>query len=47
MGLPTLDGLGATGSGIHARHEHILIADIVPRAALFAGIVLGNATIEG
>jgi glutamate carboxypeptidase len=47
MGLPTLDGLGASGAGIHARHEHILIADIVPRAALVAGMILGNVTIEG
>ena len=42
LGLPTLDGLGATGAGIHARHEHIIIADIVPRAALVAGLILAN-----
>ncbi|MEG3131379.1 M20 family metallopeptidase [Pantoea cypripedii] len=42
LGLPTLDGLGATGAGIHARHEHIIVANIVPRAALVAGMVLGN-----
>ncbi|WP_409309159.1 M20 family metallopeptidase [Pectobacterium sp. B1J-3] len=40
LGIPTLDGLGATGSGIHALHEHILPADIVPRAALVAGMLL-------
>ncbi|MDO6406834.1 M20 family metallopeptidase [Pantoea phytobeneficialis] len=44
LGLPTLDGLGATGRGIHARHEHINIADIVPRAALVAGIILSDST---
>lgn len=47
LGLPTLDGLGATGAGIHARHEHILIADIVPRAALVAGMILGDAASDG
>ncbi|WP_034948021.1 M20 family metallopeptidase [Erwinia oleae] len=40
LGIPTLDGLGATGAGIHARHEHIIIADIVPRTALLAGLLL-------
>lgn len=39
LGLPTLDGLGATGSGIHAKHEHINIADVPLRAALVAGII--------
>ncbi len=39
LGLPTLDGLGATGSGIHARNEHIIIADIAARAALLAGMI--------
>lgn len=40
LGLPTLDGLGATGAGIHARHEHIIIANIAARAALVAGMVM-------
>lgn len=47
IGIPTLDGLGATGAGIHARHEHIIIADMVPRAAMLAGTVLGDAAAEG
>lgn len=47
MGLPTLDGLGATGAGIHARHEHILIANVASRAALVAGMILGDALPEG
>jgi len=46
-GIPTLDGLGATGAGIHARHEHILVADIAPRAALVAGLILADAGKEG
>lgn len=44
LGLPTLDGLGATGAGIHARHEHIIMADIVDRTALLAGIIAGGET---
>ncbi|ORM70281.1 M20 family metallopeptidase [Pantoea rwandensis] len=47
LGIPTLDGLGATGAGIHARHEHILIADIPSRAALVAGLMLGDADVTG
>ncbi len=43
LGIATLDGLGATGLGIHARHEHIIIADIALRAALMAEILLGDA----
>lgn len=42
MGIATLDGLGATGSGIHAKHEHIVIADITLRTALLAEIILGD-----
>ncbi len=41
MGIATLDGLGATGAGIHARHEHIIIEDVVRRAALLAEIIRG------
>ncbi|MDZ7278526.1 M20 family metallopeptidase [Pantoea eucrina] len=43
LGIPTLDGLGATGAGIHARHEHILIADIPARTALMAGLMRGDS----
>lgn len=42
LGIATLDGLGATGAGIHARHEHIIIADIPLRAALLAEIIRGD-----
>ncbi|WP_413732472.1 M20 family metallopeptidase [Sodalis sp. RH20] len=42
LGIATLDGLGATGAGIHARHEHIIIADIPLRAALLAEIIRGE-----
>jgi len=33
MGVPTLDGLGCTGGGAHAPHEHILWRDLAPRCA--------------
>jgi len=45
LGIPTLDGLGATGSGIHARDEHIIIDDIPLRAALLAEIILGSGEV--
>ncbi len=39
LSVPVLDGLGVDGDGAHAAHEHILVSDIVPRAALLAGLV--------
>ncbi|GIF75088.1 M20 family metallopeptidase [Asanoa siamensis] len=39
LGVPLLDGLGAVGSGAHARDEHIDIDATVDRAALIAGII--------
>jgi glutamate carboxypeptidase len=39
LGVPTLDGLGCTGAGAHASHEHILWRDLAPRAALIAGLL--------
>lgn len=42
LGLPVLDGLGASGGGPHARHEHIVLADVPDRAALVAGILAGH-----
>lgn len=39
LGVPTLDGLGAVGDGAHARHEHIVVSALVPRAALVAGLL--------
>jgi glutamate carboxypeptidase len=41
-GVPTLDGLGPRGDGAHARHEHVLVGDLVPRAALLAALVCGD-----
>ena len=38
-GVPTLDGLGASGGGAHAADEHIEIAPLPFRAALAAGLL--------
>jgi glutamate carboxypeptidase len=40
LGVPTLDGLGAIGDGAHARHEHVVIKELAPRAALVAGLLV-------
>lgn len=39
LGVPTLDGLGALGEGPHALHEHVIVNELVPRAALVAGLI--------
>jgi glutamate carboxypeptidase len=39
LGIPTLDGLGATGDGAHALDEHVIVADLPWRAALIAGLI--------
>jgi glutamate carboxypeptidase len=39
LGVPTLDGLGVDGGGAHAEHEHILLADMAPRAALLTRLL--------
>lgn len=39
MGLPTLDGLGPDGGGAHAVDEHVLLADLPLRVALFTRIL--------
>jgi glutamate carboxypeptidase len=39
LGVPTLDGLGAVGSGAHALDEHIVIDTLARRAALLAGLL--------
>ena len=40
LGIPTLDGLGGTGDGAHARHEHVVIEELPQRAALLAGLMV-------
>lgn len=40
MGIPVLDGLGVSGDGAHAVHEHIEVDDIPRRGALITGLLL-------
>lgn len=40
MGIPVLDGLGISGDGAHAVHEHIEVDDIARRGALITGLLL-------
>ncbi|MDG2107318.1 MAG: M20/M25/M40 family metallo-hydrolase [Woeseiaceae bacterium] len=39
LGIPTLDGLGVCGEGVHTKQEHLLVSSLVPRARLFAGLL--------
>jgi len=39
LGVPTLDGLGATGNGAHSAVEHVIIRSLPERAALLAGLL--------
>src|SRR5215213_3853167 len=43
MGIPVLDGLGISGDGAHAEHEHIEADDIARRGALIAGLVQSSS----
>ena len=38
LGIPTLDGLGVCGDGVHTKQEHLLVSSLVPRARLMAGL---------
>ena len=40
LGIPVLDGLGISGDGAHAVHEHIEADDICRRGALIGGLIL-------
>ena len=44
LGIATLDGLGASGSGYHTLEEHIEIDSLVTRGRLIAGLL---ATLDG
>ena len=39
MGIPTLDGLGPDGDGIHAENEHLILPSLVERAALLTELL--------
>ena len=38
LGVPTLDGLGVHGKGLHTKSEHIYVSSLVPRTQLLAGL---------
>jgi len=40
LGIPVLDGLGISGDGAHAVHEHIEADDISRRGALIGGLLM-------
>jgi glutamate carboxypeptidase len=40
MGIPTLDGLGGDGLGLHAAHEQVRIRSLPRRAALLAKLLI-------
>ena len=42
MGIPVLDGLGISGDGAHAVHEHIEANDIARRGAIIGALILSN-----
>ncbi len=39
LGVPTLDGLGATGGGAHADHEFVEVDTLADRVRLLAGLI--------
>jgi len=39
LGIPTLDGLGPDGDGIHADNEHLLLSSFVERTALLTRLL--------
>lgn len=46
LGRPVLDGLGALGSGAHARHEHVLLDHVPVRTALVTGLLTALSAAE-
>ena len=39
MGVPTLDGLGPDGDGIHAEHEHLILPSLIERTAFLTELL--------
>lgn len=39
LGVPTIDGLGPDGEGIHAENEHLLLSSLVKRTALLTELL--------
>ena len=46
LGVPTLDGLGPEGDGAHARHEHVIVADLPWRAAFLAALLVRLSEVQ-
>lgn len=46
LGVPTLDGLGPSGDGAHAHHEHVRLSDLPYRAALLANLIARLGRVE-
>ena len=42
LGIPTLDGLGVVGDGVHADHEHFIVDSLPQRAALLTSLILAE-----
>ncbi|MGA9270033.1 MAG: M20 family metallopeptidase [Lutimonas sp.] len=42
----TLDGLGTTGDGAHARHEHIITEKLIERTALLTLLVMAESLVK-
>jgi glutamate carboxypeptidase len=40
MGIPTVDGLGPDGVGIHAENEHLILPSLIKRAALLTELLI-------
>lgn len=40
LGIPTLDGLGPDGDGIHAEHEHLILPSLVKRTAFLTELLI-------
>ena len=40
LGIPTLDGLGPDGDGLHAENEHLLLSSFVERTALLTRLLV-------
>jgi glutamate carboxypeptidase len=40
LGVPTLDGLGPCGAGLHTPEEYVLLDSLIPRARLLSGLLL-------
>jgi len=40
LGIPTLDGLGPDGEGIHAENEHLILSSLIERTTLLTEILI-------